>query len=155
MFNLFEISAWFTSFVDRWVSDLWCRDTRMKVQVVVRTTCIEHNQHENHMDVYSLVSDLLDVVVVWVVFWPMVSLAIHSEAIEFDCMFSWSLAIRILTMYVGFNRFRFTVWSRIHLNKIYRSWYKRRSPMWFARLSSKSLWPKQVWILKKNFYRIH
>ena len=36
-------------------------------------------------------------------------LAIRSETIEFDCIFSGFLVIQILTVYVGYNRFRFTV----------------------------------------------
>ena len=33
------------------------------------------------------------------------SLAIHSETIGFDYIFSWSLVIQIFAIYVGFSRF--------------------------------------------------
>ena len=120
--NPFEIDAWFTSLMDRWVSGLQCRDTGVKVHMVIR----EHLHwawptREPHKYLLTL-SGLLDAAVVWVIFWPAVPLAIHSEATRFNCIFSWSLAIWILTLYVGFSRFKFAVWSRMHLNKIYRSW---------------------------------
>ena len=51
------------------------------------------------------------------------SSAICSEATEFDCTFSWSLAIRVLAVYVGYNKFRFAIRSMIHLDEIYRPWY--------------------------------
>ena len=42
----------------------------------------------------------------------------HSEATEFDYTFSWSLAIQVLVVYVGYSRFKFAVRSRMHLKEI-------------------------------------
>ena len=74
-----------------------------------------------------------------VVFGPMVSLAIRSEAIEFHCTFSQSLTIQILAVYVGYSKFRFVICSRMYLDGSYQLQQKRRSPMRFMRLSLKSL----------------
>ena len=76
---------------------------------------------KNYLDVYSLVSGCLNTIVVWMIFWSMVSSTIRSEAAEFDYTFSWSLAIRIFIVYVSYSRFRFTVRSKMHLDKIYQS----------------------------------
>ena len=75
--------------------------------------------------------------------------AIRSKATEFDCIFSWSLAIRVLAIYIGYSRFRFAVRSRMHLDG-------------FVRLSLKSVNTKFRKILakvsvntKKKFHKIH
>ena len=105
---------------------LWTDESRICDVEILGWRCrwlLENNLHWawstwDHMDVYSLVSDLLDAIVVWVILWPIVSLVIHSEATEFDFIFSWSLAIQVLAVYVGFSRFRFTIRSRMHLESI-------------------------------------
>ena len=49
----------------RWILSLWCRDTRAKVQVVVKEQlALSVTNTRSHLDVYSLVSDFLDAAVV-------------------------------------------------------------------------------------------
>ena len=43
------------------------------------------------------------------------TLTIHNGATDFDCIFFWSLAIWILTIYHGYSWFRFAVRNRMHL----------------------------------------
>ena len=63
--NLFEIGAQITSFSGRRVLDLRCKDTRMRVQVIVREQLtLSMTNMRNYLDVYSLVSSYLDTVVV-------------------------------------------------------------------------------------------
>ena len=50
---------------DRWLSSLQCRDTRARVQVVVRELlALSVTNTRSHMDVYSLISDFFDAAVV-------------------------------------------------------------------------------------------
>ena len=50
---------------NRWVSSLQCKDTGARVQVVVREQlALSVTNTKNYMDVYSLISDFLDAVVV-------------------------------------------------------------------------------------------
>ena len=53
----------------RWVSNLQCRDTRARVQVVIREQLVlSVTNMRNHMNVCSLVSDFLDAAVVRLIF---------------------------------------------------------------------------------------
>ena len=52
-------------FSDRWISSLWCRDTRMRVQIVVREQlALSMINTRSHIDVYSLVRDFLNATIV-------------------------------------------------------------------------------------------
>ena len=51
--------------LDRWISSLRCRDTEVKVQVIVREQlALSVTNMRSHIDVCSLVSDFLNAVVV-------------------------------------------------------------------------------------------
>ena len=79
------------------------------------------------------------------------SLAIHNEATGFDCIFSWSLAIRILAVYVGFSRFRFAVWSRMHLDRIYQSLVKKEKSYVICEIEFRKFLAKASMNTRKEF----